>query len=45
MKLSKGTKETSSEPVTTVGALLKVSCVSLLRILDPLLTYGKNVEV
>lgn len=31
-----------ADPITTVGGFLKQSCMTLVRILDPILTYGKH---
>lgn len=32
----------AKEPITTVGSFLKLSLITLLQLLDPLLTYGKH---
>jgi hypothetical protein len=34
-------KRNKKDPITTVGAFLKLPCETLVRVLDPILTYGE----
>lgn len=47
MKLAKNQNrgKESSESVTTVGSFLKISCATLVQVLDPLLTYMECIEL